>query len=314
VGRHLVGALFCVVALASPAFGVERGTAELSRSASPAASPTLAKLRSSGVITLGYRASTVPFSFIDDRNQPAGYTVDICQHVVAHLRRLPGLAELDVRMVAVTSGTRMPLVANGSVDMECGATTNTVERQRSLSFSLTYFVAESRLLSRRSAPIQSLGDLKGRSVASTIGTTSIQLLHQLNRRDAMGMRIMAGLDDVDSIRLLDSGQVVAFAMDDSLLRGLMASAKNSSDYVISDGALSVEPYGLALPPKDPVFKQLVDEALRQLFKSREIHAIYQRWFMQPIPGKGISLQLPMARALARAIEQPTDSADPARYR
>jgi glutamate/aspartate transport system substrate-binding protein len=278
------------------------------------ASPTLAKLRNSGVITLGYRTASPPFSFVDGQMHAAGYTVDICNHVVQALKRQPGLADLEVRMLVVTSGTRMPLVGNGSVDIECGPTTNTVERQRSISFSLTYFVAESRLLSKRSAPFMDLKSLRGRAVTSTIGTTSIQLLYELNRSQDLDMRILGGLDDIDSIRLVDSGKAVAFAMDDVLLRGQIAGAKNESDYVISTEALSVEPYGLALPPRDPMFKKLVDDALRELFKSGEIQRIYKRWFLEPMGAKRTNLKLPMSASLARVIEAPTDTADPERYR
>ena len=277
-------------------------------------SPTLAKLRAAGVITLGYRSASVPFSYLGPGLQPIGYTMDICQRVVTHLRRQPGLAQLEVKLMPVSSGTRLPLVANGTVDIECGVTTHTVERRRSLNFSLTYFVAESRLLSKRERPIPDLEALRGQAVASTIGTTSIQLLHSLNQARGLDLRILAGLDDVDSIRLLDSDQALAFAMDDVLLRGLMLQAKNASHYVASEKALSVEPYGLPLPPGDPAFKQLVDEALRQLFASGEIHALYKRWFESPIRPQGLNLKLPMSPALRRAIASPTDSAEPAHYR
>lgn len=282
--------------------------------AAQTASPTLAKLRSSGVITLGYRSSSLPFSYLGPQLQPIGYTMDLCHHVVAALRRQPGLADLETRLTAVSSGTRLPMVANRSVDIECGITTNTIERQRQVGFSLTYFVAESRLLSKRSAPIPDLESLRGKTVASTIGTTSIQLLQQLNASRQLDLRILAGLDDIDSIRLLDSDKAVAFAMDDVLLRGLLATSRNAGEYVVSEQTLSVEPYGLPLPPGDPQFKQLVDDALRELYVSGEIHKLYKRWFQSPVPPQGVNLNLPMSAALARAIKQPTDSADPARYR
>lgn len=279
-----------------------------------APSPTLAKLRHSGVITLGYRTASVPFSYLGAQLQPIGFTMDICQRVIEHLRRQPGLADLEVRLMAVTSGTRLPLVANRTVDIECGITTHTAERARNVGFSLTYFVAESRLLSKRSRPIPDVEALRGLAVASTIGTTSIQLLQDLNRERGLNMRILAGLDDVDSIRLLDSDQAVAFAMDDVLLRGLLASARQPEHYSVSELALSVEPYGLPLPPGDPEFKRLVDEALRQLFRSGAIHQLYKRWFQSPVPPQNVNLNLPMPAAMARVLKEPTDSPDPEKYR
>lgn len=280
-----------------------------------AVSPTLAKLRSAGVITLGYRPASVPFSYLDASLRPIGYSIELCERVVAALRREPGLQELETRWLAVGSGTRLPLVANGSVDIECGITTNTVERQRAVAFSLTTFVAESRLLSKRRQPIERLEQLRGQAVASTIGTTSIALLQTLNREQGLQLRILAGLDDVDSFRLLNSDQALAFAMDDVLLHGLLASEPRSADFQISVRALSVEPYALMLPPADPLFKERVDHVLRQLYASGEMPAIYRRWFESPLPAKaGVNLRMPMSARLKRAIERPTDSADPAAYR
>ncbi|MBB5206182.1 glutamate/aspartate transport system substrate-binding protein [Inhella inkyongensis] len=277
-------------------------------------SPTLAKLRQSGVITLGYRSASLPFSYLDAQLQPIGFTMDICHQVVKALRRQPGLADLEVRLLPVSSGTRLPLVANRSVDIECGITTNTAERQKNVGFSLTYFVAESRLLSKRSRPIAQIEALRGQAVASTLGTTSIQLLQELNRSQGLNLRILAGLDDVDSVRLLDSDQALAFAMDDVLLRGLLATKPNATDYLVSEQPLSVEPYGLPLPPGDPQFKKLVDQALRELFASGEFAQLYKRWFQSPVPPQGVNLNLSMPKALARAVKEPTDSPDPARYR
>lgn len=279
------------------------------------ASPTLAKLRSAGVITLGYRAASVPFSYLDARLRPIGYSIEICERVVAALRRERGLERLETRLLAVSSGTRLPLVANGSVDIECGITTNTVERQKSVAFSLTTFVAESRLLSKRARPVETLEQLRGQAVASTIGTTSIALLQELNERRAMGMRIIAGLDDVDSFRLLNSDQALAYAMDDVLLYGLLAGEPRAADFQVSQQALSVEPYALMLPPQDPAFKRLVDDALRRLYASGDMKAIYRRWFESPLPAKpGVNLRMPMSKALQKAVAQPTDSPNPADYR
>ncbi len=300
--RRLLLGLGLLLLLAGPALRAE------------APSPTLAKLRSAGVITLGYRAASVPFSYLDARLRPIGYSIELCERVVDALRQEPGLQALETRLLAVSSGTRLPLVANGSVDIECGITTNTLERQKSVAFSLTTFVTESRLLSKRRRPIDSLEQLRGQAVASTIGTTSIALLQELNERRAMGMRIIAGLDDVDSFRLLNSDQALAYAMDDVLLHGLLAGEPRAADFQIARQALSVEPYALMLP-QDPAFKRLVDAALHRLYASGEMAAIYRRWFESPLPARpGVNLRMPMSAALKKAIAEPTDSADPAAYR
>jgi glutamate/aspartate transport system substrate-binding protein len=234
--------------------------------------------------------------------------------VVDQLRMLPGLRELEVKFVAVSSATRLPMVANGSLDLECGVTTNTAERQRSQAFSLTTFVAASRMLSRRNAQVRTLDDLRGQAVASTLATTSIQYLNAANQAQRLDMRILAGQDDTDAFRMVQSGRALAFVMDDVLLRGVLANAAGSEDYEISDEALTVEPYGLGLPRDDPAFKQQVDAVLLDLFRRGEIHTIYRRWFQSPIPPRGQNLNWPMSDALKRVIQQPSDSPDPRHYR
>jgi glutamate/aspartate transport system substrate-binding protein len=277
-------------------------------------SPTLRKIRATGVITLGHRLGSVPFSYLDSRLQPVGYSMDLCHRVVTDMKARLGLPDLEVKLIAVTSATRLPLVANGTVDLECGVTTNTAERQKTQSFSVTTFVAASRLLSKKASGIRSLDDLRGKPVASTIGTTSIQMLHAMNDTRGYDMKILADLDDADGFRMVATDRAVAFAMDDVLLRGLLTTVRNSSEYEISDEALSIEPYGIGMRRDDPAFKQLVDGVLISLFRNGEIHTIYRRWFMSPIPSKGVNLQMPMSRALERVIQAPTDSPDPAHYR
>jgi glutamate/aspartate transport system substrate-binding protein len=277
-------------------------------------SAVLRKIRDTGLITVGHRLTSIPFSYLDAKLRPVGYSMDLCQRVVEAIRTRLDLRDLEVKMVTVTSATRMPLVANGSVDLECGVTTNTVERQKSQAFSVTTFVAASRLLSKKENEIRTVEDLRGKVVASTIATTSIRYLNNANEARKLDMRIVAGQDDTDAFQMVLNDRAVAFAMDDVLLRSLQANASNPGDFSISEDALSVEPYGIGLPKDDPVFKQLVDGVLVDLYRSGEIHAIYRKWFQLPIPPKGINLQLPMSEALKRAIAQPTDDPDPARYR
>jgi glutamate/aspartate transport system substrate-binding protein len=217
-------------------------------------------------------------------------------------------------MVAVSSATRMPLVANGTVDLECGVTTNTAERQKTQSFSITTFVAASRLLAQKQSEIHTLDDLRGKVVASTIATTSIHYLDDLNDSLKLDMKIVAGQDDTDAFQMVQADRAVAFAMDDVLLQSLIASAPNPADYPLSDDTLSIEPYGIGLPRDEPVFKRLVDDTLRALYRSGEVYSIYSKWFLAPIPPKGINLRMPMSEPLLRAIRQPTDSPDPQDYR
>jgi glutamate/aspartate transport system substrate-binding protein len=283
------------------------------RAADDAASPTLRKIRDTGLITLGYRDASVPFSYLDAKRRPVGYSLDLCHHVVAAVRerlRLPGL---EVRHMLVSSATRFPLVANGTVDIECGVTTNTAERQRSVAFSLTTFVAASRLLVREDSSISSIEDLREQPVASTLATTSIQFLHSLNRSRQLEMRILAGLDDVEGMRMVLNGRAVAYAMDDVLLYSMKATHPAAANLRIAPLALTTEPYALVLRKDDPAFKQLVDGVLARLYRSGEIEPLYQRWFEQPIEPRGITLKMPMSEALRRVIRQPTDTADAAAY-
>ncbi len=277
-------------------------------------SATLRKIHDTGLITLGYRLSSPPFSYLDADRQPVGYSVDLCRKVVAVVRQRLALPDLEVRMMAVSSATRLPLVANGTVDMECGVTTHNVERERTAAFSITFFVASSKLLSRRDAPVLSLDDLRGRPVATTLATTSIQYLQAENQRRGLDMKILAGLYDIEGFRMVTTRRAAAYAMDDVLLQSLLAEAPDAADYMIAPTPLTSEPYAIALRKGDAVFKRLVDDVLVGLYRSGEIQAIYAKWFLQPIPPRGVILQLPMSPALKRVVAHPTDSPDPAVYR
>lgn len=277
--------------------------------------PTLTRIRDTGVIVLGYRPASLPFSYLDAQLRPTGYTVELCERIVGTVRDRLQLPDLEVRRVEVASATRMPLVINGTLDLECGITTHTAERARSQAFSLTIFVAETRLMTRGGERVRSLFDLRGLAVASTIGTTSIQHLAKVNEQQGLGIRILGGLDDPEGFQMLKSGRASAFLMDDVLLRALVTQqGPGADDYRISDQALTVEPYAIGLRKGDPQFKALVDEVLAGLYRSGEIHAIYRRWFESPLPPSGLNLKLPMSAAFRRVIANPTDSPDPERYR
>lgn len=282
--------------------------------AAQAESMTLRKIRETGVITLGYRDGSIPFSYLDDRQRPIGYSMDLCREIVAAVKARLQLKDLQVKLTPVSSSTRIPMVANNSVDLECGTTTNTVERQKHVAFAVTTFVANIRLASRRESGIQELSDLRGRSVVSTAGTTSIVLLGERNARDNLGLNVLAVKDHVQSFRMLVAKRADAFAMDDVLLHALIATAADPGAYVVSGEPMSVEPYGIALRRDDPEFKQLADATLVELFRSGRINALYKRWFEAPIPPFGVVLNLPMSASLKKVIARPTDSGNPDDYR
>ena len=275
---------------------------------------TLKRIAETGVISIGVRDASVPFSYLDERQRPVGYTMDICMHIVEAVKRRLKLPDLTVKLTPVTSATRIPMLLNLAVDMECGSTTNTAERQETVAFLTTTFIASSRLLSKQSARIDNVEDLRGQAVTSTAGTTSMRHLVALNAARGLQMRILAGRDHAESFRLVDTDRAVAFAMDDVLLYSLAAMTKRPGAYHISTEALSVEPYGIVVRKNDPEFKRLGDEVIVGLFNSGEIGRIYQRWFQSPIPPRQINLKLPMSAPLMKAIVQPTDSGDPAHYR
>lgn len=279
----------------------------------PEASVTLRKIREAGVISIGYRESSVPFSYLDSQQRPIGYSMAICEHIVDAVKARLRHPDIERRLVPVNSATRIAMVANGSIDMECGVTTHTADRERQVAFSVTTFVAASRLASRRDAPVPRVDALRGRSVTSTVGTTSLRHLQELYT-GGLPMTIIAARDDPDAFRLLENRRVDAYAMDDVLLHGTIAGSGHAQDFLVSEDALSVEPYAIVLPRDDAAFKRLVDEAIVALFRSGRILALYRQWFESPIPPSGVNLRLPMHPAMQRVIAEPTDSPDPAHYR
>ncbi len=275
---------------------------------------TLDKIRETGTVTLGVRDSSVPFSYLDDQQRPVGYAIDICMKVVDAIKAELKLPGLKVVMSPVTSATRIPLIANGTIDLECGSTTNNAERQKQVAFSNTYFLTASKYVSKRTANLATIDDLKGKSVVSTSGTTNIKQLNEANAARSLGINIMTGKDHAESFLLVETGRAAAFVMDDVLLASLAASAKEPSAYSISTDAFSKpEPYAIMLRRDDPAFKAVVDRATSALFQSPEGPALYARWFTQPIPPRQLNLNLPMSDVLARAFKAPSDNPDPAHY-
>jgi glutamate/aspartate transport system substrate-binding protein len=232
---------------------------------------------------------------------------------VTAIQKHLGLTQLNVKMNPVTSATRIPLMANGTIDLECGSTTNNVERQKQVAFAPTTFVSGNRLLAKKASNINSLNDLKGKTLVSTAGTTSMRQVTALNTEKNLGMNILSAKDHAEAFLMVETGRAVAFLMDDILLASLAATSKSPADYAITKDALQLEPYGIMLRRDDPGFKKVVDDAIVGVFKSGEINRIYAKWFQSPIPPKGVNLNWPMGDQLKKIIAKPTDSGEPAAY-
>ena len=260
---------------------------------------TLKKIKDTGAITVGHRESSVPFSYYDDKQQVVGYAMDLCNRIVDAVKANLKLTNLEVKLQPVTSATRIPLLANGTTDLECGSTTNNLERQKQISFTITHFVTANRFVSKKSANLKKLQDLKGKTVVSTSGTTNIKQITELNTEKNLGLNILPAKDHAEAFLMVEPGRAAAFVMDDILLYSLVAGSKSPKDYEISTDALSVEPYGIMLRKDDPAFKKVVDDAMIATYKSGDINKIYDKWFLKAIPPKGVDLNVPMSDAFKK---------------
>ena len=270
---------------------------------------TLKKIKDSGTITLGHRDSSIPFSYIVDASgKPVGYSHDVQMAIVDGLKKQLDMPDLKVKYNLVTSQTRIPLVQNGTVDVECGSTTNNVERQQQVDFSVGIFEVGTRLLSKKDSPYKDFDDLKGKNVVTTAGTTSERILKAMNADKQMGMNVISAKDHGEAFNMLESGRAVAFMMDDALLAGEMAKAKKPTDWAVTGTPQSYEIYGCMVRKGDPDFKKAVDDAIVAYYKSGEINKTYDKWFNQPIPPKGLNLLFPMSAQLKELIANPTDKA------
>jgi len=275
---------------------------------------TLKKIKDSGSITIGHRDASIPFSYYDDRQQPVGYAVDLCLRIVDAVKSELKMPRIDVKYQLVTSANRIPLMANGTIDLECGSTTNNLARQEQVWFTITHFVTANRWIAKKSANIRSLPDLKGKTIVSTAGTTNIKQITEINGAQNLGMNIISANGHPEAFQMVETGRAVAFVMDDILLYSLAAQSRTPADYAISSEALSVEPYGIMLRKDDVAFKKMVNAAMTNLYKSGQINPIYEKWFQKPIPPKGINLNIPMSDQFKKVVANPTDSGDPAAYK
>jgi len=276
---------------------------------------TLKNIKDTGAITLGFRDSSIPFSYLDDNQRPVGFAMDICYKVVDAIKSELKLDKLEVKLNPVTSSTRIPLLANGTIDLECGSTTNNAERQKQVSFTNTHYLTASRFVSKKANKLDMIDDLKGKSVVSTAGTTNIKQLTEANAARNLGITIIPAKDHAEAFLMVETDRAAAFVMDDILLASLIAGSKDPSAYAISKDAFSKpEPYGIMLRKDDPAFKKVVDGATAKLYTSGEGLKLYDKWFTQKIPPKGLNLNTPIGPELKAEFAKPSDSPDTDSYK
>jgi glutamate/aspartate transport system substrate-binding protein len=288
--KHLLVSAFAV-ALTTLAAGVQAQ-----------ANDTLAKIKSSGKVVMGVRESSAPLSYTLGDGKYTGYHVELCQNILKSIA-----SGATVEYTPVTSANRIPLVQNGTVDIECGSTTNNATRQKDVSFALTTYVTEVRTAVKTTTKIKSIADLEGKTVATTTGTTSVALLRKHKRGADVKFNEVYGKDHADSFLLLESGRADAFVMDDNILAGLIAGSKNPKDFTIVGETLNIEPIAIMVRKDDPAFKKAVDDYIRAAIKSGELNKLYTKWFLAPIPPKNTSVNLAMGSVLKDLMKNPSDA-------
>ena len=271
-------------------------------------SPTLKKIKDSGTIALGHRESSIPFSYYDDKQQVVGYSQELMLKVVDAVKAELKMPNLQVKLTPVTSQNRIPLVQNGTVDIECGSTTHNAERARQVAFSNTIFVIGTRLMTKKDSGIKDFPDLAGKNVVTTAGTTSERLIRKMNEDKKLAMNIISAKDHGEAFLTLETGRAVAFMMDDALLYGELAKARRPAEWTIVGTPQSFEAYGCMMRKDDPAFKKVADAALAKAMTSGEAEAIYKKWFTQPIPPKGLNLNFPPSDAMLKLFKAPNDKA------
>jgi ABC-type amino acid transport substrate-binding protein len=274
--------------------------------AATAHADTLKKVAETGKISIAYREASVPFSYLAGSGKAVGFSADLSDAIVAEVKKRVNKPDLEVDYKSVTSQNRIPLLVNGTIDLECGSTTNNSTRAQDVAFAINHFYTGTRLLTKKSSKIKDYPDLAKKTVASTTGTTNAQVIRKYNTEKNLGMDVVLGKDHDDSMLLVDNGRALAFAMDDILLFGLMANAKNPAEWEVVGESLQVEPYACMLRKNDPQFKALVDGVITSMMKSGQFEKLYSKWFTSPIPPKNINLNLPMSQQLRDNVKAPSD--------
>jgi glutamate/aspartate transport system substrate-binding protein len=248
-------------------------------------------------MTLAYRESSIPFSYLGGDAQPTGFGFEICEKIADRVKAATGRSDLKKQYQAVTSANRIPLLQNGTIDIECGSTTNNSERAKQVGFAINYFYTGTRFLVKTGTNVNKLNDLAGKPVVSTTGTTNFQIIRRLSEEQKLGIDLLGAKDHAESALMVQTGRAVAFGMDDILLYGLRASSQNPAELAVVGEPIQVEPYAIMVRKDDPAFKKLVDDTLAAMMKSGEFEALYKKWFQSPIPPKGINLNAPMSKEL-----------------
>jgi glutamate/aspartate transport system substrate-binding protein len=267
---------------------------------------TLKKIKDTGTITIGHREASIPFSYLDEKQQPVGYAMDLCMKVVDAVKAELKMPNLKITLQPVTSANRIPLLQNGTIDIECGSTTNSVERQKQVAFGPTYFVINVSAVVKKASGIKTMAELNGKAISTTSGTTAVPLLKKYEKTANIDVKEIYGKDHAESMQLLTTDRVSAFVMDDILLAGQVANQPNPGDYVIFSESLRTEPYGMMLRREDPQFKALVDRAVGAVYKSGEIEKIFSKWFASAIPPRGVNLHFQITPAIREAFKNPND--------
>jgi glutamate/aspartate transport system substrate-binding protein len=304
---HMIGLALTAALLAGQADAAELKGQELAG--------TLKKIKETGVINIGYRDSSIPFSYLDDNQKPVGFAIDICTRIVDAVKTELKLDKLTVEFNPVTSSTRIPLLANGTIDLECGSTTNNAERQKQVWFTNTHFLTATRFVAKKSSNIHSIDDLKGKTVVSSAGTTNIKQLTETNAVRKLDINIVPAKEHAESFLMVETDRAAAVVLDDVLLASFVAGSKDPDAYVMSKDAFSKpEPYGIMLRKDDPAFKKVVDAATAAIFTGGEGQKLYDKWFMQKIPPKGLNLNTPISPELKAEFAKPSDSPEPDSYK
>ena len=275
--------------------------------ATAASAQTLQKINDSNKITVSYREASVPFSYLIGSSKSVGFSVELTDAIIDDVRKKLKKPNLEVATMPVTSQNRIPLLVNGTYDIECGSTTNNTARGKDVTFAINHFYTGTRLLAKKSSGIKNYADLAKKTVSSTTGTTNAQVIRKYSADKNLDLQLILGKDHDDSLLLVENDRALAFAMDDILLFGLMANSKNPAALEVVGDSLQVEPYACMLRKDDPEFKKLVDGTINRLMKSGEFEKMYTKWFMSPIPPKGVNLNLPMSEQLKANLKSPSDA-------
>ncbi|WP_334188214.1 amino acid ABC transporter substrate-binding protein [Noviherbaspirillum sp.] len=270
------------------------------------AAQTLATIRDTQTVTIAYREASIPFSYLDDNKKPVGYAIDLCLKVADAIKRELKLSQLNVKFVPVTPSNRIPTIMEGKADLECGSTTNNAERRKQVAFTIPHFVAAARMVVRTDSGIKNWSDLRDKRVVTTKGTTTVKLLNDRDKVRALSLKLVEGRDHAESFSMVEKGQAEAFPMDDVLLFGLRANAQNPGNFTVLGDALSAEPYAIMLRKDDAAFKAVVDREMGRIVNDGEIYKLYDKWFKNPIPPKGLNMNMPMGHLLRDMLRFPTD--------